>query len=296
MNANNMHTTDNDPLIPRSNDDDDDDSGLLSMLLGDNNDEQTSATSAFEWNVLFIRMQRIANIMAHVLSLTSVIVVIVWISALGGLSWQRGSAKQVFNWHPLLMICAFMFMTVASLSFRNKLIGNRQTLKFIHGMAWSVAALCASVALIAVFMSHNDARSGYVANLYSLHSWIGMAVIGMYLLQFLIGVFSFAWPLASMTPSKKGRIMQFHKFVGPVVYNATAANILLGIQEKEGFIGCAYTVTKPDVFPIQHFLDIPSVCRTSHGLGILVFCIAICTNLALYDFGTALPSTSQHLS
>jgi cytochrome b-561 len=290
------NATDNDPLIPRSNEDDDD-SGLLSLLLRDaRNDEETTTGSDDAWNILVIRLQRYANIMAHVLSLTSVIVVIVWISALGGLSWQSGKAKQVFNWHPLLMICAFLFMTVASLSFRQSFLGNRSRLKFTHGSAWSVAALCALVALIAVFKSHNDAKSGFIANLYSLHSWIGMAVIGMYLIQFFVGVVTFAWPPASMTPTRKGRILKLHKYVGPFIYNATAATILLGIQEKEGFIGCAYTVTKADVFPIQHFMDIPSVCRTSHGLGILVFGVAFCTNFALYDFGSTSLSASQHLS
>jgi cytochrome b-561 len=117
----------------------------------------------------------------------------------------------------------------------------------------------------------------------------------MYISQFSIGFVSFAWPKSSMTSTKKARILQLHKFVGPFIYNATAATILLGIQEKEGFIECAYTVTKADVIPIQHFFDIPAACRTSHGLGILVLCVALCTNLALYDFPTQSPSTSQHV-
>lgn len=116
----------------------------------------------------------------------------------------------------------------------------------------------------------------------------------MYILQFMMGVYSFAWPLSNMTAVNKARILQFHKCIGPLIYNATAATILLGIQEKEGFIGCAYTVTKADTFPIQHFFDIPSVCRTSHGLGILVLAVAVCTNLALYDFRSLSTSTSQH--
>lgn len=157
----NATATDNDPLLERSTEDDDD-SGLLSMLLAnEQNDQNTDA-----WSALLSRMQRYANIMAHVLSLTSVIVVILWISALGGLSWEKGKGKQVFNWHPLLMICAFSFMTVASLSFRFKFTTNRSTLKWTHGVAWSVAAISALVALIAVFKSHNDAESGFIANLY----------------------------------------------------------------------------------------------------------------------------------
>jgi len=274
--------SDSDPLLDHAGE---------SAPENENEDQDT----VDDWSVRVNKMQHYANVTAHILSVLSVITVILWIHALGGLSWEQGKAKLVFNWHPLLMVCAFAFMTVASLSFHSRLTTNRTTLKWTHGMAWSVAAFCAMVALIAVFKSHNDAASGFIANLYSLHSWIGCAVIGMYVCQFLVGVFTFAWPLASMTPVKKARILQIHKFVGPFIYNCAAATILLGLQEKEGFIGCAYTVTKADTFPLQHLFDIPSVCRTSHGLGILVLSVALCTNLALYDFKGMSPSSSQHV-
>lgn len=230
------------------------------------------------WGDRLLKLQRFALICAHVLAALSLLAVLLWISALGGLSWKEGEMKQVFNWHPLLMITAFSFMTVASLSFRFR-HENRSLLKIAHGMAWTVAILCAIIALIAVFKSHND-PSGYIANLYSLHSWIGCAVIGLYLSQFCMGVLTFAWPL--MSP--KTRILQIHKFLGPFIYNCVAITILLGVQEKEGFVGCSYPVTEADTFPMKHFFDIPSACRISHALGILVLGITLCTNLALHDF------------
>ena len=233
-----------------------------------------------------LKFQSFALWSAHILSALSVLVVLLWISALGGLSWQEGKMKPVFNWHPLLMITAFSFMTVASLSFRFR-NENRSIKKWMHGMAWTVAALCAIVALFAVFRSHND-PAGYIANLYSLHSWIGCAVIGLYISQFVMGVLTFAWPV--MSP--KARILKVHKFLGPFIYNCVAITILLGIQEKEGFVGCAYSVSQADTFPMKHFFDIPSVCRTSHALGILVLGITLSTNLALHDFGK---ETGQHV-
>lgn len=281
----NTIATDSDPLVDHQSEND--------RLSNDESEQEHDN----QWSATLVQLQRYANMLAHILSLLCVITVIVWISALGGLSLQDGKSKQVFNWHPLLMICAFSFMTVATLSFRLSvaITANRSYKKLLHGIAWSVAALCAFVALLAVFKSHNDAVSGFIANLYSLHSWIGIAVVGMYGIQFLVGIFSFAWPLATMTPTRKARILQLHKFIGPFVYNATAATILLGIQEKEGFIGCSYTVTEADTFPVRHFFDIPSICRTSHLLGILVLAVALCTNLVLYDFRTMSPSPSQHL-
>jgi len=165
--------------------------------------------------------------------------------------------------------------------------------KLLHGMAWTVAFLSALVALIAVFKSHNDPQSGYIANLYSLHSWVGVAVILLYSIQFFMGIFSFVWPLPSVTPAVKAKVMSFHRFMGPFVYNCSAATILLGIQEKEGFIGCSYSVNEADLFPPKHIMDIPASCRISHTLGIVVLCLALFTSFALHEFTNKRPGGNQ---
>jgi hypothetical protein len=239
-----------------------------------------------EWNEQLRRLQRASIWLSHVLALLAVSVVVWWIYLLGGLSWKFGQAKLVFNWHPLCMTTAFCFMTVASLTFRFQGTWPRYQVKLLHGMAWTVAVLCALVALVAVLQSHNDGVSGYIANLYSLHSWIGCAIILIYLIQFIAGVVTFWWPLSWMTPLFKAQVMSIHTFVGTYLYTATAATILLGIQEKEGFVGCAYKVAeRPDLFPLQNFSQIPLPCRVSHLLGIVVFAMTVSTSFALHNLG-----------
>ena len=201
------------------------------------------------------------------------------------MSWEEGDAKRFFNWHPVMMICAFAFMTLASLSFRVRYYSqnvSRGTLKLLHGIKWTVAAICAIIGLVAVFKSHNDPYSGYIANLYSLHSWIGIAVITLYLYQFLSGAFAFGMQVSFISSIQRAQVLAFHQFIGPFIYILTGATILLGIQEKEGFIGCSYTVTSPDYNPIQHYLGIPLVCRISHGLGLVVFIMMLTTSYALF--------------
>jgi cytochrome b-561 len=248
------------------------------------------------WENRLRQLQTKAIIASHVLALIAMTVVIVWINLLGGLSsWGPGKAKLVFNWHPLLMITAFSFMTVATFSFRwqQYYIPNRRLAKLLHGSAWAVAALCMLVGLLAVFQSHNDKQSGFVANMYSLHSWIGVFTILMYVFQFLAGLFTFGGvPLpfflggtTVITQSFKAKMLTVHYYVGPLVYLSTATTILLGIQEKEGFVGCAYKVTQADLFPIQHFSEIPFACRVSHLLGIVVLLMAASTTFAMHDFG-----------
>lgn len=263
-------------------------------LLTTPSPEATSATMAGDRGSMHAsmhrrtieRIQQYANVGAHGLALASLLVVYWWVSTLGGLSWKAGAAKQVFNWHPLLMVATFSFMTVASLSFRlPRRCDNRDLSKLVHGISWLVAALAATVGLIAVFASHNDAASGYVANLYSLHSWIGILVILLYVAQFLIAVRAFGGPFASLawSPPWKALLLQFHVVLGPLIYVLTATTILLGVQEKEGFVGCGYHVDSVDWMPIQHLGKIPPACLVSHLLGFLVLATTLLTGLALAD-------------
>ena len=233
-----------------------------------------------------MRWQSRSCLVSHVLALVGALLVFWWVNLLGGLSWSPGRSKQVFNWHPLLMTLAFCFMTVAALSFRASLYQNfdRMTIKWIHGSSWAVAAIFATVALIAVFKSHNDEQSGFIANLYSFHSWMGIGVVGMYVLQFFAGFFSFGYNCFGVSFLFKAKMLSIHSFLGPFLYMGVAATILLGIQEKEGFVKCAYAVDKADLFPLSHLFEIPTPCLVSHALGIVVFATALCTTFALHDF------------
>ena len=234
---------------------------------------------------LVFRLQNAAIITAHLLALAAMAIVIWWVVLLGGLSTKPGKAKLIFNWHPLLMISAFCFMTVMGIfAFRSRFVTCRRTAKILHGTGWGVAALCATLGLIAVFKSHNDGESGFIANLYSFHSWVGMSVVAIYSLQFLAGFFTFGFVPFRLTNQFKANVLTLHYFVGPILYYATAVTILLGIQEKEGFVGCSYKVSKADLFPIEHFYDIPLACRVSHTLGLVVIAMAVCTSIAFHDF------------
>ncbi|CAJ1954207.1 unnamed protein product [Cylindrotheca closterium] len=270
-----------------------------------------------EWNRTIQSLQRASLIAAHALIIVLLVLMAKWVSQLGGLPSslrETGNAKLVFNWHPLLMILAFCFMTISSLSFRyHRYFGHyywhqqqqqqqRTTVKLLHGIGWAVATVCMTVGLVAVFFSHNDRASGFIANLYSLHSWVGIAVLLLYLVQFLVGVGTFT-PLllsggifgnATISAASKAKILQIHAFFGPILYISMMLTILLGIQEKEGFIGCGYKVVdnKPDMVPFQHFSKIPAVCKQSHAVGFCILAMGLCTMFTLHQMDK--PKYRQH--
>ena len=251
----------------------------MGPLLENNQNDTDETVVTVNWDERLVRLQFCAQLLSHVVALIAVLLVCWWIHLLGGLSWKSGEAKKLFNYHPLLMVVAFAFMTVASLSFRYPLTRYRS--KLTHALSWSVATLCGAISLVAVFQSHNDSQSGFIANIYSLHSWIGILVLTFYLVQWTVGMYAFGFG----SPSWKGLAISVHKYVGPLLYQGVAVTMLLGIQEKEGFVGCAYKVEEVDRFPIQHFNEIPLACRVSHSLGLVTLLMALSTTFALHNFG-----------
>lgn len=53
-------------------------------------------------------------------------------------------------------------------------------MKFIHAGLHSLAFILVLIALLAVFDFHNEKR---IPNMYSLHSWVGLAAVVLYALQ-----------------------------------------------------------------------------------------------------------------
>lgn len=267
-------------------------------------DVETSESSSSSEFSFLQKLQSVSATMSLILSPVAIILVSLWVSnesmGGGGVSWSEGDAKRVFNWHPVLMIVAYSLMNVAALIFRVSGTSStrgisdagtkrRGTIKAIHGYVWVACFLIGMVAMMAVFKSHNDAVSGYIANLYSLHSWVGVLVISLYILQLSVGMFAFGGLVGSTSRFAVPSLMEYgiielHKYTGALLHLLITATILLGIQEKEGFVQCWYEVTEADLIPIQNYGLIPSVCKISHGLGLVVLLMGVFTSFALARF------------
>jgi cytochrome b-561 len=79
-------------------------------------------------------------------------------------------------------------------------------------------------------------------------------------------------------------MMELHKYTGTYIHILVTATILLGIQEKEGFVSCAYAVDSADLMPILNYVKIPYACKISHGLGLVILCMGLFTSFGLARF------------
>uniref|UniRef100_A0A8C5ISC9 Transmembrane ascorbate-dependent reductase CYB561 n=1 Tax=Junco hyemalis TaxID=40217 RepID=A0A8C5ISC9_JUNHY len=90
-------------------------------------------------------------------------------------------------------------------------------------------ALCPAArpcGIIAVFESH---RAKGIPDMYSLHSWCGMATFVLYLLQWFLGCGFFLFPGASF--SLRGWYKPQHIFFGITLFILSITSCLLGITE-----------------------------------------------------------------
>ncbi|CAD7690578.1 unnamed protein product [Nyctereutes procyonoides] len=173
----------------------------------------------------------------------SVIFSLVWVLHYReGLGWD-GTALE-FNWHPVFMVTGFVFIQgIAIIVYRlpwtwkcSKLL-----MKSIHAGLHTVAAILVIISLVSVFDYHN---AGNIPNMYSLHSWVGLTVVILYILQLLLGVLVFLLPWAPL--SLRALVMPMHVYSGLLIFGTVIATVLMGVTEKLIFGVSGYSTFPPE--------------------------------------------------
>lgn len=182
----------------------------------------------------------------RVLQVVALIIVIVWISLMGGLRFSPKPTEdgndtgQLFNWHPLLIVLAFpICMAEAVLAYRAPIIymSSRKQKKAWHFILHTVAIALVILAVTAVFQSHRLKQPVPMNDLYSPHSWAGLAVLSLIAIQYTVGAVAYLWP--KWTLANRKALGPVHIFLGSAVFILGMAVILTGVQEKTTFLQLA---------------------------------------------------------
>ncbi|CAG9831319.1 unnamed protein product [Diabrotica balteata] len=156
------------------------------------------------------------------------ILMLVWVLHFRqGLAWQSQPSLE-FNWHPLLMCIGMIFCySQAILLYRTGRNYQKKNLKILHAILNCLAFILAVIALKAVFDSHNLQNT---PNLYTLHSWIGLATVIIFAAQFLAGFLTFLYP--GLSPTLRTTILPIHVIFGTSCFIGVIVASVSGLLEK----------------------------------------------------------------
>ncbi|CAF0764618.1 unnamed protein product [Didymodactylos carnosus] len=155
----------------------------------------------------------------------------------GGFAWQSDPDHQ-FNYHPVFMTVGMIFFYGdAILAYRVFRGVKKIQVKLLHASLLALSLIFASIGLKAVFDSHNLVEKGVHLILFSyhfsLHSWVGLAAVVLFGMQWVCGFVSFLFP--KLSEDLRKAYMPSHKFYGKAIFICGISAALMGITELACF-------------------------------------------------------------
>ncbi|XP_039023648.1 probable transmembrane ascorbate ferrireductase 3 [Hibiscus syriacus] len=171
------------------------------------------------------------TIFAHVFGVLAFILMLVWLLHYReGIEYDSYNGYRVFNVHPFLMFCGFIFLSGEAMMVYKTVNATHTVQKVVHMMFQLGAFVLGVVGLCAVFKFHDMSN---VEDVYSLHSWIGIATISLFAVQWLAGLISFMAPQPEVT---RHSLLPWHICGGRTLLYMSIVAALTGLMEKATFL------------------------------------------------------------
>uniref|UniRef100_A0A3Q2CS23 Transmembrane ascorbate-dependent reductase CYB561 n=1 Tax=Cyprinodon variegatus TaxID=28743 RepID=A0A3Q2CS23_CYPVA len=139
------------------------------------------------------------------------------------LLWRKDETKK----RKRETMIKHLFFSLAILVYRVFRNEAKKHVKLLHGIIHLLALIISIVGIVAVFDFHRAAK---IPDMYSLHSWCGMATVILFCLQWVLGLMFFLFPVASSW--LRATYLPIHVFSGLTLLVMAIGTSLLGITEK----------------------------------------------------------------
>ncbi|KAK9114786.1 hypothetical protein Syun_021583 [Stephania yunnanensis] len=103
--------------------------------------------------------------------------------------------------------------------------------KRVHLVLQFLALILSLIGLYAAWKFHIDKG---IDNFYSLHSWLGLACLFLFVCQWIIGFTTFLYPASSR--NRRSVVLPWHVFFGIFIYALAISTAATGILEKLTFL------------------------------------------------------------
>ncbi|RDX87860.1 putative ascorbate-specific transmembrane electron transporter 1 [Mucuna pruriens] len=173
------------------------------------------------------------TIFAHLLFIAIATLVLVWLLHFReGVAFRSSNPAKIFNLHPLLMVIGFILVGGEAIMAYKSVPEKRRTVKVVHLLLHLIALVAGVLGIIAVFKSKKEAG---LADMYTLHSWLGMSAICLFGLQYMLGFFTYFFPGAEM--SSRATLLPWHRFMGMVIFLLAVATAEAGLVQYFQYLG-----------------------------------------------------------
>ncbi|KAK8567403.1 hypothetical protein V6N13_105372 [Hibiscus sabdariffa] len=171
------------------------------------------------------------TIFAHVFGILAFILMLVWLLHYrGGIEYDSYYGDRVFNVHPFLMFCGFIFLSGEAMMVYKTVQATHMVQKVVHMIFQLGAFVLGVVGLCAAFKFHD---MNNIEDVYSLHSWIGIGTLSLFAVQWLAGLISFMAPQPEVT---RHSLLPWHICGGRMLLYLSIAAALTGLMEKATFL------------------------------------------------------------
>ncbi|XP_015577989.1 transmembrane ascorbate ferrireductase 2-like [Ricinus communis] len=178
----------------------------------------------------------------RVIGLAVLVLVITWTFHFRGgvsLSSTTKDLTLIFNVHPVLLVISLILLNGEAMLAYKTVSGTKSLRKTVHLTIQSVVFLLSVIGVWAAYWFHN--LKG-VDDFYSLHSWLGLACLFFFSIQWAAGFSTFWYPGGSI--SSRASLLPWHVFFGIYIYALAIVTAATGFLEKATFLQVHHIISR----------------------------------------------------
>ncbi|XP_028769500.1 probable transmembrane ascorbate ferrireductase 2 [Neltuma alba] len=157
----------------------------------------------------------------------------------GGLALVSQNKDLIFNVHPVLMVIGLILINGEAMLAYKSLPGTKDFKKGVHLALQFVSFILSLIGVWAAWKFHIDKG---IDNFYSLHSWLGLACLFLFFIQWVAGFMTYWFPGGSR--NSRISLLPWHVFFGIYIYGLAIATAATGILEKATFLQTSKVISR----------------------------------------------------
>lgn len=179
-------------------------------------------------------------VLVRVIGVAVAALVLTWsVHYRGGLALISDNKALIFNVHPVLMVISLVLLNGEAMLAYKTVSGTKSFRKLVHLVLQFMAFFLSLIGVWAAWKFHIDKG---IDNFYSLHSWLGLACLFLFGVQWAAGFATFWYPGGSR--NSRASLLPWHVFCGIYIYALAIVTCATGILEKATFLQASHIISR----------------------------------------------------